>query len=80
MPEAVALQVVERDLAYELRPQWLPGQVLAAVPAGGGAGHALPLGGGLPFLPLTPGMAGQGIDAVGLEEGHQLAALDLGER
>src|SRR5690348_2646808 len=56
--EAIALQVVVRDLADALDAERLPRQVLAAVPPRGCARHALPLlaSGRLPVGPLRPRM------------------------
>ena len=58
MPEARALHVVVRDLADALGPERLPAQVLAAVPAAGGARQALAGRAGLLLRvgPAAPGV------------------------
>src|SRR5207237_5726433 len=50
--EAIALQVIVRHLADALDSQRFPGEILATVPARGGAGHALIA---RPLRPLPPG-------------------------
>src|SRR2546426_6580136 len=53
MPEPIALQVIVRHLADALDPQRFPGEVLSAVPARRGTGHALIAA---PLRPLAPGV------------------------
>src|SRR5712671_1176288 len=75
--EAVALQVIVSDLADARGAERLPAQVLAAVPAAGGARHAL-----VAFLrasPVAPGMVLERVLAQRRELLHQLAALRGGE-
>src|SRR5205807_4455472 len=71
------LQVVEGHLGDELWTQRLPRQVLASVPAARRARQppALRRRALLPFAPLAPGVAGDGVAPVRLEELDQLAAL-----
>ena len=65
VPEPVALEVVVGDLHDAFRAQWLPRQVLAAVPARGGARQALAGGVGVagrrPLGPLAPRVALEGV-------------------
>src|SRR3954453_14903385 len=75
--EPRALHVVVRDLHHALRPQRLPAQVLAAIPAAARAGHALIR---LRFRPVAPRMIAQRIDAQRRELFDQLLALRRGER
>ena len=76
MTEAAALHVVVSDFDYQLRPQRLPGQVLALAPAALAAGHAM-----LSFIrdsmlgPVFPGMSGERVLAVRREEFYEFASL-----
>src|SRR3954447_24489948 len=61
VPEPITLEVVVRDLHDALQAQRLPREVLATVPARGGAGQPLPGGvrraGIGPLRPLAPRVA-----------------------
>src|SRR5688572_21763821 len=79
--ESVVLEVVEGDLADELGPHRLPGEILAAVPARLRAGQAPALldRGSLGDRPVPPRMI---LDAgsIGFEKLHQLRTTGHGER
>ena len=79
MPEAVALQVVERHLAHELGTQRLPLELLARVPVALGPWH--PAGGGLHRLrPPGPRMALERVLPIGLELADELTPAGHAER
>src|SRR5439155_15121116 len=73
VPEARALHVVVGDLAHALGPERLPAQILAAVPAAGGARKTLPLGARLELRlgPIAPGMTVQRVLAQRRQLGHE---------
>ena len=77
MAETITLKMIVGDLADSLCPERLPGEIAVAIPAAGGAGHALAgrARRGLEFGPLGPRMALDRIDAQRRQFLHQRAAF-----
>src|SRR5207247_6385844 len=80
--EPSPLHVIVRDLADALGSERLPGQVLAAVPAAGRAGQALPccVRVFLRLGPVTPGMALERVLSEWRQVRDELLADRVGER